>query len=79
MEKETATHSSILALKIPRTEEPDRLQSMGSQRWTDQVHACAHTHTHTRAMANMNESVQKKGFLHILAGVLFGKVKQAIL
>ena len=77
MEKETATHSSILALKIPRTEEPDRLQSMGSQRWTDQVHACAHTHT--RAMANMNESVQKKGFLHILAGVLFGKVKQAIL
>ena len=27
-----ATHSSILAWKIPRTEEPGRLQSMGSQR-----------------------------------------------
>ena len=27
-----ATHSSILAWEIPRTEEPDRLQSMGSQR-----------------------------------------------
>ena len=27
-----ATHSSILAWKIPWTEEPDRLQSMGSQR-----------------------------------------------
>ena len=26
------THSSILAWKIPWTEEPDRLQSMGSQR-----------------------------------------------
>ena len=26
-----ATHSSILAWKIPWTEEPDRLQSMGSQ------------------------------------------------
>ena len=26
-----ATHSSILAWKIPRTEEPGRLQSMGSQ------------------------------------------------
>ena len=31
LEKETATHSSILAWKIPWTEEPGRLQSMGSQ------------------------------------------------
>ena len=27
-----ATHSSILAWRIPRTEEPGRLQSVGSQR-----------------------------------------------
>ena len=32
LEKGMATHSSILAWKIPRTEEPGRLQSMGSQR-----------------------------------------------
>ena len=32
LEEETATHSSILAWKIPWTEEPGRLQSMGSQR-----------------------------------------------
>ena len=32
LEKETATHSSILAWKIPWTEEPDGLQSMGLQR-----------------------------------------------
>ena len=32
LEKEMATHSSTLAWKIPRTEEPGRLQSMGSQR-----------------------------------------------
>ena len=31
-EKEMATHSSILAWKIPWTEEPGRLQSMGLQR-----------------------------------------------
>ena len=31
LEKETATHSSILAWKIPRTEDPGELQSMGSQ------------------------------------------------
>ena len=32
LEKEMATHSSILAWKIPWTERPCRLQSMGSQR-----------------------------------------------
>ena len=32
LEKEMATHSSILAWKTPWTVEPGRLQSMGSQR-----------------------------------------------
>ena len=32
LEKEMATHSSILALRIPWTEEPGGLQSTGSQR-----------------------------------------------
>ena len=32
LEKEMATHSSILAWKIPWTEEPARLQPMGSER-----------------------------------------------
>ena len=31
LEKELATHSYILTWRIPWTEEPDRLQSMGSQ------------------------------------------------
>ena len=39
LEKEMATHSSILTWKIPWTEEPGRLQSMGLQRirhdWSD--------------------------------------------
>ena len=30
--KEMATHSSILAWRFPRTEEPGRLQAIGSQR-----------------------------------------------
>ena len=42
LEKEMAIHSSILAWKIPWTEEPDRLQSMGSQRvghdWVTSLH-----------------------------------------
>ena len=32
LEKEMATHSSTLAWKVPRMEEPHRLQSMGLQR-----------------------------------------------
>ena len=32
LEKGMATHSSVLAWRIPWTEEPGRLQSMGSQR-----------------------------------------------
>ena len=35
LKKEMATHSSILALRIPWTKEPGRLQSMGLQKtWT---------------------------------------------
>jgi len=33
LEKEMETHSSILAWRIPWTEEPGRLQSTGSQRF----------------------------------------------
>ena len=32
LEEKMATHSSILAWKVPWTEEPGRLQSMGSQK-----------------------------------------------
>ena len=34
LEKEMATHSRILAWRIPWTEDPGRLQSMGLQRVT---------------------------------------------
>ena len=34
-EKEMATHSSILARRIPWTEEPGGLQPTGSQSWTE--------------------------------------------
>ena len=32
LEEEMATHSSVLAWRIPGTKEPGRLESMGSQR-----------------------------------------------
>ena len=37
LEKEMATHSSILAWRIPWTEEPGRLQSMGLQKSQTQL------------------------------------------
>ena len=43
LEKKMASHSSILAWKIPWTEEPGRIQSMGSQRlqhnWVTNTHS----------------------------------------
>ena len=53
LEKELATHSSIFAWEIPCRDEPDGLQSMGSQRVGDDwMYACAciHTHTHTQTL-----------------------------
>ena len=46
LEKEMAPHSSTLALKIPWTEKPGRLQSMGSQSRT-QLSDFTHFHTLT--------------------------------
>ena len=58
LEKEIATHSSILAWKIPWTEQPNRLWSRGLQR-VGQDWACSlslslslsHTHTHTHHLS----------------------------
>ena len=46
LEQEMANHSNILSWRIPWTEEPGGLQSMGSQSWTckaatkDQTQSC---------------------------------------
>ena len=42
LEKEMATHTSILAWRIPWTEEPGGLQSIGLQR--DMTERLTHTH-----------------------------------
>ena len=57
LQQEMATHSSIFAWEIPRTEDPDGLQSMGLQsiRYNERLSTCVwvckctqtHTHTHT--------------------------------
>ena len=44
LEKEMATDSSILAWKVPWTEEPGRLKPMGSQRGTQTSEVTSHTY-----------------------------------
>ena len=44
LEKEMATHSSILAWKTPRAEEPGGLQSMGLQRIRHNLAKDSHLH-----------------------------------
>ena len=46
LEKEMATHSSILAWEIPWTEEPGRLQTVGSQE-LDTAKQLNHHYHHT--------------------------------
>ena len=54
LEKGDANHSSILAWRIPWTEEPGGLQSMELQRVT-------HTYTHTRMHARKQYNFPKRG------------------
>ena len=55
LEKEMSIHSSICAWRIPWTEKPGGLQSVGSQRvrhdWATNAHNThTHTHTHTHGL-----------------------------
>ena len=52
LRKEIATHSSILDWRIPQTEEPGGLQSMGSHRLGAQLND---KHTRTRKQKNTSD------------------------
>ena len=47
LEEEMEAHSSILAERIPWTEEPEELQFMGVPKGRTQLSTHTHTHTHT--------------------------------
>ena len=66
LEKEIATHSSILVWKISWTEKPGGLQSMGSQRvrhdWATNTYLLTYTHIHiglTRKLFRVFHMLQK--------------------
>ena len=55
VEKGMATHSGILAWRIPWTEEPDGLQSMGSQRVGHDWVTNTHIHISVRALCKQQK------------------------
>ena len=66
LDKEMATHSSVLALRIPGTGEPGGLPSMGSHRvrhdWSDSAAAAADSLLKSRDTTNKRRSSQSYGF-----------------
>ena len=58
LEEEIATHSSILAWKIPWTKEPGRLQSIGSQRvgYDEQLNTSTSLHRPRETLKELFES-----------------------
>jgi len=70
------THSSILAWEFPETEEPGRLQSMGSQRVGHDLEN-THTHTHTFSLS-IPLLMDVMGFLMMARGGLFFLFRAAV-
>ena len=62
LEKGMATHSSTLAWRIPWTEEPGRLQSIGLQGQTQlsDWYPNTHTHTHTHFLHHTQVTLQRR-------------------
>ena len=65
LEEDMATHSSILAWRIPWTKKPGRLQSMGSQRvGTTEVTE----HTHRSVSFRLLQSLMTTQYIPIVLG-----------
>ena len=55
-----ATHSCILAWRIPWTEEPCRLESIGWQRIGHDRSDLTHTHIHVHTLRMLSEARERK-------------------
>ena len=76
MEKEMTTHSSILTWKIPWTEKPGWLQSMGSQRVG---HHWAHTHDYNSLLTMfLTLGLEEEAESHQFSLNLKGKTVQGL-
>ena len=80
LEEGTATHSSILAWRIPRTEEPGRLQSIRLQRVRHTEYSIIYTLSHFlyptlccfHVLAIVNNAALKIGCMYLFELVFWG-------
>ena len=66
LEEGMATHSSILAWRIPRTEEPGGYSPQGCRELVTTECTCAHTHTHTHTQSTYFSSLPLHGFVSLI-------------
>ena len=78
MEKGMATHSSIVASEIPWTEEPSRVQSMGSQRVRHDTHSLTHTHTHTQRQRAIIKRRKVERCQQLVLSILYSQLSSNI-
>ena len=80
LEKEMATHSSVLAWRIPGTEEPNGLLSMGSHRvghnWSDLAAAAATRRSNQAILREIGPGCSLEGLLLKLKLQYFGHLIQ---
>ena len=69
LEEGMATHSSILARRIPQIEEPGGLQSIGSQRVGHDWSNLAHMHTSTNPLAFPGLFLQQEREISLILNV----------
>ena len=78
-----ATHSGVLVWTIPWTEEPGRLQPVGSQRLTHDrsEHACKHTHQYANTAITL--SLRQKTIIAFIidktTGILLISIGRAVM
>ena len=74
LEKEMATHPSILVWKIPRAEKPGRLQSMGCKRVGHDLTAEHDRHYYFLKITNMFSLFQNIKGTHLIVWIFWGKM-----
>ena len=70
LEKRMATHSSILAWEIPCTQEPGRLQSMGSQKESDMPQRL-HNNMHLQTMNQKRGRKMNVNYLKVSRNIIY--------
>ena len=79
LEKEMAIHSSTIAWKIPWTEEPGRLQSMGSQRVRHDWATSLHSFLYSPALTSVHDYWKNHSLVDKVMSLLFNVLSRLVI